>query len=190
MCGFRSRHHGGNRLFCLFLTGLFLCMASGLTLAASKGGKSMEVQSSAFHQGGLIPPKYTCTGENASPPLLWKSLPEGTKSIALIADDPDAPMGTWVHWVYYDIPAHVSGLPEHVPQGKSPSVGGTQGMNDSKNIGYDGPCPPSGTHRYYFKAYALDSMLNLPPGASKKDLLKAIQGHILGESVLMGKYAK
>ncbi len=178
-------------LFLSFLTGLFLvCTVSGQTLAASKRGRVMEIQSSAFHQGGLIPPQYTCTGKNISPPLSWKGIPEGTKSIAIITDDPDAPMGTWVHWVYYDIPDHVSGLPEHVLQGKKPSTGGTQGMNDSRNIGYDGPCPPSGIHRYYFKAYALDAMLNLSPGASKRELLNAMQGHILGESVLMGKYGK
>lgn len=150
----------------------------------------MEIQSSAFHQGDLIPSQYTCTGENISPPLSWTGVPEGTKSIALITDDPDAPMGTWVHWVYYDIPAHFSGLKEHIPKGNKPSTGGTQGMNDSHSIGYDGPCPPSGTHRYYFKAYALDIFLNLSPGASKRELLDAMQGHILGEGVLMGKYSR
>jgi Raf kinase inhibitor-like YbhB/YbcL family protein len=159
-------------------------------LAASKGGKPMEIKSPAFAMGGMIPPKYSCTGENVSPPLTWKEVPMGTKSIAIITDDPDAPMGSWVHWVFYDIPASVHSLGESIPQGKKPAVGGTQGMNDSRNLGYDGPCPPSGTHRYYFKVYALDTALGLPPGATKKDVVKAMDGHVLGESVLMGKFSK
>lgn len=166
------------------------CVLRDTAIAASKGGKPMELGSPAFTMGGMIPPKYSCEGENVSPPLAWKGVPEGTKSIAVITDDPDAPMGTWVHWVFYDIPAHVQGLGEKIPQGDKPSVGGTQGMNDSHHIGYDGPCPPSGTHRYYFKVYALDAPLGLPPGATKKDVVKAMDGHVLGESVLMGKFKR
>jgi Raf kinase inhibitor-like YbhB/YbcL family protein len=138
----------------------------------------------------MIPPKYTCEGNNLSPPLTWKGAPEGTKSIALVADDPDAPMGTWVHWVYYDIPMQVSHLSEDISKGKKPAAGGTQGVNDFRNVGYDGPCPPSGTHRYYFKIYALDTMLGLKPGSSKKELLKAMEGHVLSEGALMGKFTK
>jgi Raf kinase inhibitor-like YbhB/YbcL family protein len=165
-------------------------MLQDTAAAASKGGTSMELKSTAFTMGGMIPPKYSCGGENVSPPLAWKGVPEGTRSIAIITDDPDAPMGTWVHWVYYNIPANVQALGEKVPQGKNPSAGGTQGMNDSRHIGYDGPCPPSGTHRYYFKVYALDASLSLPPGATKKEVLKAMDGHVLGESVLMGKFSR
>lgn len=110
--------------------------------------------------------------------------------MAIIVDDPDAPMGTWVHWVYYDIPAHVQALAPQVPRGDRPPAGGTQGVNDSRTAGYDGPCPPSGTHRYYFKVYALDKTLGLPPGASKKDVLEAMEGHILGEGMLMGRFRK
>jgi Raf kinase inhibitor-like YbhB/YbcL family protein len=169
---------------------LAVCALRGTALAASKGGKSMEIMSPAFAMGGMIPPKYTCKGENVSPPLAWKGLPEGTESIAIITDDPDAPMGIWVHWVFYDIPAHVQALGESIPQEKKPPVGGIQGENDFRTIGYGGPCPPSGTHRYYFKVYALDTALGLPPGATKKDVVKAMNGHVLGESVLMGKFSK
>jgi Raf kinase inhibitor-like YbhB/YbcL family protein len=169
---------------------LAACMLRDTAIAASKGGTVMELKSTAFTMGGMIPQKYSCEGENVSPPLMWKGVPEGTRSIALITDDPDAPMGTWVHWVYYDIPPTAHGLGEKIPQERKPSVGGTQGMNDSHHLGYDGPCPPSGTHRYYFKVYALDASLNLPPGASKKDVLKAMDGHVLGESVLMGKFKR
>ncbi len=150
----------------------------------------MEIVSPVFSQGGIIPKKFTCTGENVSPPLSWKGVPEGSRSIALIADDPDAPMGTWVHWVYYNLPVELSQLKERVPVGSNPSPGGMQGINDSKHVGYDGPCPPSGTHRYYFKIYALDAMLDLKPGATKKELLKAMEGHILAEGVLMGKFSR
>ncbi|HNY65517.1 MAG TPA: YbhB/YbcL family Raf kinase inhibitor-like protein [Deltaproteobacteria bacterium] len=150
----------------------------------------MEIKSPAFAMGAMIPRKYSCEGENVSPPLMWKEVPERTESIALIADDPDAPIGSWVHWVYYDIPPHVQGLGEGVPQVRNPPDGGVQGMNDSRNLGYDGPCPPSGTHRYYFKVYALDRKLGLPPGAGKGEVLDAMDGHVLGESVLMGWFAR
>ncbi|MGB9770444.1 MAG: YbhB/YbcL family Raf kinase inhibitor-like protein [Candidatus Kapaibacteriota bacterium] len=156
------------------------------------GGKPMEVQifSSAFENAGFIPRKYTCDGENVSPPLNWKNLPPGTKSLAIINDDPDAPMGTWVHWVIYNIPATSSGLPENVkPQEKLPD-GTLQGKNSWGRIGYGGPCPPSGTHRYYFKIYALDKMLDLKPGATKEQVLKAMQGHILAEGAFYGKYSR
>lgn len=169
---------------------LAVCAPHDAAHAASKEGRSMEVTSPAFPMGGMIPPEYSCTGRNISPPLAWTGMPEGTRSIAIIADDPDAPRGTWVHWVYYDIPAHVRALPPQVPRVARPPAGGIQGVNDSRNPGYDGPCPPSGTHRYYFKVYALDRTLVLPPGAAKKDVLKAMEGHILGEGMLMGRFRK
>ena len=150
----------------------------------------MKITSSAFAPGEMIPKKYTCDGPDLSPPLTWTALPEGAESLALICDDPDAPVGTWVHWVYYDIPSDIGGLPENVSTQDKPAVGGTQGINDFRRKGYGGPCPPGGTHRYYFKLYALDTKLNLKAGANKQQLLTAMQGHVRGEAELMGKYRR
>jgi len=158
----------------------------------AEGVKPMDIKitSSAFEEGGLIPSKYTCDGANVSPPLRWEAVPEGTKSIALISDDPDAPVGIWVHWVIFNLPADTKELPENVPPDKTLPSGARQGINDFRKIGYGGPCPPSGTHRYFFKIYALDTVLDLPAGATKGDLLKAMEGHILGEGKLMGQYKR
>ena len=150
----------------------------------------MELKSSVFEAGGMIPKKYTCDGPDVSPPLSWSDVPVGTKSLALIADDPDAPMGTWVHWVAWNIPANARALEEDVPKRDTLPNGMKQGTTDFRRIGYGGPCPPSGTHRYLFKLYALDTTLNLPPGTTKKDLEKAMQGHVLAQTELMGKYAR
>jgi len=151
----------------------------------------MLVTSTAFRNGEVIPKKYTGDGADVSPPLKWTEPPEGTKSFALICDDPDAPMGTWVHWVIYNLPAGVRELPEGVPAQKDLPNGARQGVNDFRKIGYNGPAPPRGSaHRYFFKLYALSSVPNLPAGASKKDLLKAMEGQILGQSQLMGKYKR
>lgn len=156
------------------------------------GGKKMEIRitSTAFREGGMIPKRHTCDGTNVSPPLAWTSVPNDTKSFALIYDDPDAPMGTWVHWVLFNLPANVKELSENIQSQKTFANGAKQGKNDFGKIGYGGPCPPSGTHRYYFKLYALDIMINLEAGATKKQLLKAMQGHILAEGQLMGKYKR
>ena len=116
----------------------------------------MEIRSSSFDEGGFIPGKYTCDGIDVSPPLEWSSVPEGTKTFALICDDPDAPMGTWVHQVIFNIPGNIRELQENVPHQKILKNGGKQGENDFRKIGYGGPCPPRGTHRYYFKINALD----------------------------------
>ena len=151
---------------------------------------AIVVTSSAFKEGGMIPPKYTCDGDNISPPLQWQQVPQGVKSFALISDDPDAPVGIWVHWVMWNIPAEANGLPENVPAGKDLPNGSKQGVNSSRKQGYSGPCPPSGTHRYYFKVYAIDTMLNLPADSTKQDLLDAMEGHILAEGSLMGKYRR
>ncbi|UCD51503.1 MAG: YbhB/YbcL family Raf kinase inhibitor-like protein [Phycisphaerales bacterium] len=151
---------------------------------------TISVASSAFEEGGMIPAKYTCDGQDVSPPLKWEGIPEGTKCIALVADDPDAPMGTWVHWVMWNIPPDVTELPENVPPDAQLSDGSRQGVTDFRRPGYGGPCPPSGTHRYYFKVYALDTMLDLPTGARKGDLLKAAEGHVLVEGQLMGRYSR
>lgn len=150
----------------------------------------MEIKSSAFREGETIPSKYTCDDINVSPALEWSSVPGGTKTFALICDDPDAPSGTYVHWVLFNIPASVKFLPENFPKTETSGNGSIQGKNDFGKFGYGGPCPPSGVHRYYFKLYALDSELDLKAGISKKDLLKAMQGHILGESQLMGRYKR
>jgi len=150
----------------------------------------MELTSTAFDNGGMVPDKYTCEGSNVSPPLEWDNLPEGTKSVALICDDPDAPMGTWVHWVVYDIPATINKLPENTPSDKTLTNSGKQGSNDFHKIGYGGPCPPSGTHRYFFKLYALDTYLGLDPGMTKEQLLRSMKGHVLEEVKLIGRYRR
>ena len=150
----------------------------------------MEIKSSAFGNGESIPAKYTCDGADFSPPLEWSGSPAGTKSFALICDDPDAPMGTWVHWVLYDIPSATTMLAEGITREKELPGGGTQGINDFRRIGYGGPCPPGGTHRYFFKLFALDAMLGLKPGITKDQLLKAMRGHILAEAQAMGTYRR
>ena len=151
---------------------------------------TVSVSSAAFEAGGMIPSRYTCDGADTSVPLRWAGIPEGTKSLALISEDPDAPMGTWVHWVVWNIPAAARELAEGVgPEPQLPD-GTRQGISDFGRPGYGGPCPPSGTHQYYFTIYALDAMLDLPSGARKADLLKAMKGHVLAEGQLMGKYAR
>lgn len=150
----------------------------------------MEITSSAFENGGMIPDKYSCDGRNIAPPLEWTNPPEDTKSFVLICDDPDAPMGTWVHWVVYDIPASISKLQEGTPPEKTLTNSGKQGTNDFHKIGYGGPCPPSGIHRYFFKLYAVDMFTDLEPGATKAQILRTIKGHILGEAQTMGKYSR
>ena len=150
----------------------------------------MNLESPSFAQGQSIPQKHTCGGEDASPELRWSSAPTGTKSFALIADDPDAPVGTWVHWVIYKISANTHELPAGLEKTAASSAG-TQGMNDFKKVGYGGPCPPAGKpHRYFFKVYALDTQLSLKSGATKKDLEVAMNGHILGKGELMGTYQR
>ncbi len=150
----------------------------------------IKVLSSAFQEGGMIPADYTCDGRNISPPLSWSGIPEKVVTLALICDDPDAPVGTWVHWVLYNLPASVKELPAGIPPEGKPTSGAVQGKNDFRKPGYGGPCPPGGTHRYYFKLYALDKALDLKPGATKKELLKAMEGHILAEGQLMGRYKR
>jgi Raf kinase inhibitor-like YbhB/YbcL family protein len=150
----------------------------------------IKVSSEAFEEGGMIPAKYTCDEDDISPPLAWDSIPEGTKTLALICDDPDAPMGTWVHWVLFNLPVDISELPENVPPERKLESGAKQGTNDFGRIGYGGPCPPGGTHRYYFKLCALDAVLDLEAGARKPQLLEAMEGHILAKGQLMGRYSR
>jgi len=151
---------------------------------------AFTLQSSAFQNGGSIPKKFTCEAADVSPELTWSGVPEKTQSFALIADDPDAPMGTWVHWVIYDLPPNAAKLSEAVPK-QEQAASGTQGKNDFGKIGYGGPCPPPGKpHRYFFKLYALDGKLNLKPGARKAEVEAAMKGHILGQAELRGKYGR
>jgi Raf kinase inhibitor-like YbhB/YbcL family protein len=150
-----------------------------------------ELTSIAFAPGQPIPQKYTCDGQDISPPLQWSDPPQGTQSLALICDDPDAPVGTWVHWVLYNLPAEARALPEAVPPDAELSDGSRQGKNGWGNLGYGGPCPPGGsTHRYFFKLYALDTVLDLEAGASKKQVLQAMEGHILAQTEVMGVYSR
>ena len=152
---------------------------------------NLELTSPAFADGGAIPPRYTCDGADVSPPLDWIDPPEGTKSLTLICDDPDAPMGTWVHWVLYGIAADRTTLREGVPTDPVVKGIGVQGKNDFKRVGYGGPCPPHGKpHRYFFKLYALDSRLELKPGAKKADLERAMKGHLLATGQLVWTYQR
>jgi len=151
---------------------------------------AITVSSPAFHEGGMIPVKYTCDGEDISPPLTFEGIPKETKSLTLISDDPDAPMGTWVHWVFYNLPPDTKNVQEKVPSDEKLKNSARHGLTDFGRFGYGGPCPPSGTHRYYFKVYALDVMLTISGKVTKKDVVKAMEGHILAEGRLMGKYKR
>jgi len=146
--------------------------------------------SSAFVNGGPIPRKYTCDGEDISPPLQWSDPPQGTQSVALIADDPDAPLSPWTHWLLYNLPSESCALPEAVPPDAELADGSRHGKNSWERLGYGGPCPPRGMHRYFFKLYALDTVLELLPGASKEALLQAMGGHILAQAWLVGSYGR
>lgn len=152
---------------------------------------AFELESPAFAAGADIPRKHTCDGPDLSPALHWSEPPAQTAGFALIADDPDAPVGTWVHWVLFNLPATTRELPEGVPKEEEVEDGALQGANDFRRIGYGGPCPPPGpSHRYYFKLYALDTQLSLKAGATKRDVEKAMEGHILGQAELMGRYKR
>ncbi len=180
-------------LYILIMSVLLIgCGSNNNPEPAPKGEEIMEINltSTAFEDGGIIPPKYTADGENVSPPLVWTNAPDGTKSFALICDDPDAPVGDWVHWVIYDLPSDVTLLPENVPSDQSLEGGAVHGLNDFGRYGYGGPAPPSGTHRYFFKLYALDTVLNRNPGLRKNELLKTMEGHILAKGQLMGRYSR
>jgi len=165
--------------FCFFFVFLFMNL---ITLNTPEGGMSMRITSPDFENNQFIPKKFTCQGEDVNPSLIIEGIPKETKSLALIMDDPDAPMGTWVHWVVFDIPV-INRIEEN-------SIPGKQGRNNFGRENYGGPCPPSGTHRYFFKVYALDTVLNLAEGISKGALEKAMQGHILDKAELIGLYKK
>jgi len=150
----------------------------------------LRVESAAFSQGKPIPAQYTADGRDVSPALSWSGAPPGARSLALVCEDPDAPRGTWVHWVLYDIPPSVTSLPEAVPPRESVPGVGTHGKNDFGKPGYGGPAPPSGTHRYFFRLYALDRSLSLAAGATARELRRAMEGHVLAQGELMGTYSR
>ncbi len=152
---------------------------------------ALSITSTAFQDGARIDSRYTCDGQDISPPLAWSKPPEGTKSLALIMDDPDAPMGVFTHWVIFNIPPDTQQFPEAVPTQPQLPSGAVQGKNDFGKTGYGGPCPPPGRpHRYRFTLYALDQPLSLPAGATKKQVLQAMEGHILAQGQLTGIYQR
>ncbi|MBD3296927.1 MAG: YbhB/YbcL family Raf kinase inhibitor-like protein [Candidatus Omnitrophica bacterium] len=160
-------------------------------LFSSPEACALSVESSAFSDGERIPDRYTCRGEDISPELSWDGVPENTESFILVVDDPDAPLGTWIHWVVYNIPGSERSLKENVPKTMQLDNGTLQGINSFRWIGYGGPCPPPGpAHRYMFKLYALDTVLELRPGSSKGDVMRAAQGHVLSQATLMGTYSR
>jgi Raf kinase inhibitor-like YbhB/YbcL family protein len=173
-------------LFCSSL------LPPGTFLAQEKGGTmSLQLSSTAFAAGENIPKKFTCDGPDVSPKLNWNEGPAKTQSFALIMDDPDAPVGTWVHWVLFDLPADTRELAEGVEKQEQLANGARQGRNDFGKIGYGGPCPPPGKpHRYFFKLYALDAKLNLKAGATKADVERTMKGHILAQAELIGRYGR
>ena len=165
-------------LFFIIFLSANLCIAG----EDEGGAVPMKLTSPEFKNNAPIPKKFTCQGEDVNPALTIQDIPKGAKGLALVIDDPDAPMGTWVHWVVYDIPI-ITEIEEN-------GIPGTQGMNDFGRNDYGGPCPPSGEHRYFFKVYALDSELNLEEGIRKEALEKAMEGHILDRAELIGLYRK
>lgn len=181
---------GGLLLLVSLLAG---CNQEVETIAATEGqaGETITLTSPAFAHGDVIPQEHTCDGADLSPELAWSGMPAGTASLALVCDDPDAPGGTWVHWVLYDIPADAAGLPEGLPGDAELAAGGVQGENDFGRLGYGGPCPPAGApHRYFFRLYALDTKLGLAAGASKQEVVDAMEGHVLAQGELMGTYQR
>ncbi len=171
---------------------LLLALPAMLVFGQGKrGSMALRLTSTAFSPGEMIPKKFTCDGPDVSPQLAWNDPPLGTQSFALIADDPDAPVGTWVHWVLYDLPASARELAEGVAKQEQLPSGARQGRNDFGKIGYGGPCPPPGKpHRYFFKLYALDAKLNLKAGATKAEVERAMKSHSLGQAELVGRYGR
>jgi hypothetical protein len=152
---------------------------------------AFHLKTSAFEPGGTIPAKFTCSGEDVSPALTWSGAPAATKSFALIVDDPDAPSGTFTHWLIFNLPPQTHELPQGVPKSDEVTGGARQGQNDFQRIGYSGPCPPPGKpHRYFFHFYALNAALNVPAGASRRELEQAMQSHILAQTDLMGRFER
>ena len=191
------------RIRLLLLAGAALLLACGAARSASavgpghgsdrqsqqQGGRVMAftLSTTAFADGGAIPIRYTCDAADLSPALSWKDVPQGARTLALIADDPDAQAGTWTHWILWNIPPRASFLPEGMPPVETLDNGTRQGRNDFRRLGYGGPCPPPGKpHRYFFKLYALNARLDLKPGAARGELEEAMKGHIVAQAVWMG----
>jgi Raf kinase inhibitor-like YbhB/YbcL family protein len=151
---------------------------------------AMQLTSTAFAEGGDIPARYTCDGQDFAPPLRWTQPPDGTKSLALILEDPDAGQGTFTHWVIYNVSPNTHSLEEGTPVAPELPDGARQGQNSRRNVGYTGPCPPGSSHRYFFRLYALDSMLEVPAGGNKQVLLAAMEGHVLAQAELMARYGR
>ncbi len=180
---------------------LFLIVIISLTLSCDKNKSEISdnqevamhkinISSNSFKNNERIPAKYTCQGDETSPPLHWDNIPKNTKSIAIICDDPDAPAGTWIHWIIFNIPPKMNELTENFPHESIMDNGIKQGLNSSNFVGYQGPCPPSGEHRYFFKIYALDIILDIGYNIHKEDLLSVIETHILGYGEMIGLYEK
>jgi Raf kinase inhibitor-like YbhB/YbcL family protein len=175
----------------LALLTLLGLVAQPRSLAAGVHPMSFIIKTAAFLEGETIPTKYTCDGADVSPGLNWTGTPKGTQSLSLIADDPDAPVGTWTHWIIWNIPPEAVALSEGVPKNDILKDGTRQGYNDFKRIGYGGPCPPPGKpHRYFFRLYAMDSNLDVKAGVGRKELERAMKGHVLAQAELMGKYGR
>ncbi len=171
----------------LLITSILFC---SYACAKERVIEKIEITSNAFKEGEMIPKRFTGFGENISPDLKWSKPPIGTKYMAIICEDPDAPARTWIHWIVYNIPFKSGGIAEKMPHKQALEDGTIQGENDFKKIGYDGPHPPYGVHRYYFRVYALDSRLKIDGTADKSDLIKAMEHNILAEGCLMGRYSK
>ncbi len=185
------RHNQHKSIFAAVITlGCIAILTACSRHPAETAPLTLQLISPDFSPGATIPKPLTCDGGDLSPALQWQSPPGAAESFALIADDPDAPVGTWVHWVIFDMPRTLRSLPQNFPKAEQSADGTRQGSNDFDKIGYGGPCPPGGQlHRYVFKLYALDTKLNLKPGITKKDLERAMQGHILARGEYMGRYS-
>ncbi|HXH50444.1 MAG TPA: YbhB/YbcL family Raf kinase inhibitor-like protein [Terriglobia bacterium] len=180
-------------LFSLLLAIPAACGNSALKSAQSPdpSQSGFRIESSAFKEGAFIPARFSCQGENVSPSLKWTDPPAGTRSLALIVDDPDAPGGTWTHWVVFNLPAQTRAMDENAPKGDELPKGGLQGLTSFGSVGYGGPCPPPGkAHRYFFKLYAADTSLSLKPGTAREEVVAALKGHTLGEAQLMGRFKR
>lgn len=176
---------------CVTAAALLPHVEAALRRHAKGAPVAFQISTTAFSAGESIPKKFTCDGSDVSPALAWTDPPAATQSFTLIMDDPDAPVGSWVHWVLYDLPPDARELPENVAKQEQLPTGARQGRNDFRNIGYGGPCPPPGKpHRYFFRLYALDAKLNLKSNASKADAGRTMQGHILAQSQLIGRYSR
>ncbi len=167
-----------------------LAVTAALSVFFSASALAFQLESPSFKEGEKIPSIHTCDGKNLSPALKWKGAPQKTRGFVLIMEDPDAPGGIWTHWVLYVLPPNLNNIPQAFPPISTLANGEMHGFNDFKDLGYGGPCPPSGTHRYFFKLFALDTFLKLSPGMTKEEVLKAIEGHILAETHLMGTYQR